>query len=100
MPTDAVGESVWRSYHPDRCGDVVLAPLPYFFVSSYSGGTTHGSPHDYDTHVPLFVFGPGIRPGVYEERITPQATAAILSHFLQISPPAGSEAPMPDSLTR
>jgi len=62
--------------------------------------TTHGSPHAYDTHVPLLVYGPGIRPGVRTERVTPQATAAILARGLGVAPPAGAEVGVPTGLFR
>jgi hypothetical protein len=48
--------------------------------------------------VPLLVFGPGIRPGVRHDRVTPQAAAAILAHGLGIAPPARAEAPVPAGL--
>ena len=32
-------------------------------------GTTHGSPYEYDTHVPGIVFWPGIPPRSLEEKI-------------------------------
>ncbi|MFO0965670.1 MAG: alkaline phosphatase family protein [Gemmataceae bacterium] len=98
MPKDKIGAMVWRSYYPDRSGDVVFVTKPYFFVSSYEAGTTHGSPWDYDTHVPLFAFGPGIRTGRFDEAVTPQAAAAILSHFLGVSRPSGAEAELPKAL--
>jgi hypothetical protein len=61
-------------------------------------GTTHGTPHPYDTHVPLLVYGPGVRAGVRQEAMTPQAVAAILAHGLGVSAPARAEAPLPEGL--
>jgi hypothetical protein len=76
----------------------VLAP--YCMLASYTKdtGTTHGTPHPYDTHVPLLVFGPGVKPGVREERVTPQAAAAILARALGVPPPAKAEAKVPEGL--
>src|SRR5206468_3984481 len=52
---------VWKSFHPSRCGDVTVVLKPYWiFQLPFAGGTSHGSPHHYDTHVPLLVFGPGV----------------------------------------
>jgi hypothetical protein len=59
-------------------------------------GTMHGTPHEYDTHVPLLVYGPGVRPGVRKEAVTPQAVATVLAPALGIKPPSCAEAPVPD----
>jgi hypothetical protein len=95
---DPVGQAVRRSFHPDRSGDVAVVLRPYFIPSDDLVGTTHGSPHPYDTHVPLLVYGPRVRPGRRAEAVSPQAVAGILGTALGLAPPApkGSEAPVPD----
>jgi hypothetical protein len=96
---DVIGKSVLRSFYPDRAGDVLVVLKPYYLISvPLAGGTNHGTPHSYDTHVPLLAYGPGIRAGVFKERVTPQACAAILSKAAGIDPPARCEAPVPESL--
>jgi hypothetical protein len=95
---DTTGRAVSRSFYPDRCGDLAVVLKPYWLFSSLFMATTHGTPYDYDTHVPLLVVGPGVRPGVRHDRVTPQATAAILAHGLGIDPPARAEAPVPADL--
>jgi hypothetical protein len=98
---DVIGGRVRRSFHPDRCGDVAVVLKPYhLFVDQFSTGTMHGTPHEYDTHVPLLVYGPAVGAGVRMEPVTPQACAAILAQALGIAPPAVAEAPVPASLTR
>ena len=89
-----------RSYHPARCGDVcvVLKPLDIPSVLNEEFGTTHGSPYDYDTFVPLVVYGPGVSGGPRNEPVTPQATAAIFSQFLGLRRPADAEFPVPTTL--
>lgn len=96
---DPVGQSVLRSFHPERAGDVavILKPL-HLFGSVLSIGTTHGTPHPYDTHVPLLVLGPGIRAGAYKDRVTPQAITPIFARALGIEPPSGNETKYPESL--
>ena len=46
-----------------------LIPKPYYLIEtkSYGGGTSHGTPHEYDRHVPLLVFGPGVPGGERSE---------------------------------
>jgi hypothetical protein len=79
---DPLLAKVRASFHPDRSPDVMPILQPYVFTSSYKNGTTHGSPHDYDTHVPLVVFGAGVAPQVRGERTMPQTAAVILAHSL------------------
>src|SRR5262249_38756228 len=61
---DPLGESVRLSFHPDCSGDVVAVLKPYHILSPAIASprlvayrAQHGSPWDYDTHVPLFVYG-------------------------------------------
>ena len=61
-------------------------------------GTTHGSPYEYDTHVPLLVYGANVIAGRRHDAVTPQAIAAIFSHALGIAPPGMAEAPLPEKL--
>ena len=96
---DVIDRRVRRSYTADRCGDVYAVLKPYdLFSSPSSKGTSHGSPHDYDCHVPLLVLGPGIAGGPRSEAVTPQAAAAILAHYLGLRKPADCEFPIPASL--
>jgi len=100
---DQLVESVRLSFHPELSGEVKVLLKPYYLFTvdlkkSPAGATTHGSPHPYDTHVPLIAFGPGVRPGTYTERVTPQALAAILARALELPLPSGAEAPLPKGL--
>jgi hypothetical protein len=95
---DAVGQHVRRAFHPERSGDVRIITKPYCLMTTSLTGTTHGTPHAYDTHVPLLVYGAGVRSGVRREAITPQAAAVILAKALGIKPPAKADAAMPTDL--
>ena len=52
-----------RGFHSKRSGDVAFSLEPGWFASSSTTGTTHGSPHTYDTHVPMLFYGFGVKPG-------------------------------------
>ncbi len=53
---------VLEGVHPKRSGDLVLVEEANW--SSYTDkGSTHGSPYEYDTHVPLLFYGFGIPKG-------------------------------------
>jgi hypothetical protein len=95
---DVVGRMVRRSFHPERSGDVMGVVKPHFLITPLLTGTWHGTPHEYDTHVPLLAFGPGLNGGPRRDAVTPQACAAILARGLGIKPPAQCEAVVPDKL--
>ncbi len=102
---DPVAEQVRQSFHPERSGDVTVILKPYHLLwstaSTVDGGsttTTHGSPHSYDTHVPLLVYGPGIRPGMHQERVAPQSLASIVARGLGMQPPQTARFAVPEGL--
>jgi Type I phosphodiesterase / nucleotide pyrophosphatase len=97
---DPLGQSLQRSFHPDRSGDVAVVTKPYYLVYSTKTGTGHNSPHTYDTYVPLMVMGPGIPARRSDERVTPQAITAILAQTAGIPPLASADAPVPATLNR
>ena len=101
-------QSVQRSFYPDCSGDVMVITKPYyqFSLTTLSQNpekwptyrTGHGTPHPYDTHVPLMVMGPRIQPGVHGERVAPQAMASILAEALGVPRPASANYPTPPGL--
>lgn len=92
---DALGQSIRRSFYPERSGDVRILEKPYYLLTTSLTGTNHGTPHAYDTHVPLLVYGAGVRAGVRHEAITPQAAAVLGARALGIKPPEKAEADLP-----
>ena len=99
---DTLGKQMKKSYHPDRSGDLSFVLKPYWQEGDpkTSTGTGHGSPHAYDTHVPLLVFGPNVKPGIRKEEVAPAAIASIFARSLGIQPPAKAEYPLPQGLFR
>lgn len=86
-----------RTFHPRRSGDVLFALVPFSLPGT--NGTSHGSPWQYDTHVPLLLLGPSIKPGRYDRPTSPAALAATLSRILQIEPPAAAvEEPLVEAI--
>jgi hypothetical protein len=64
-----------------------------------SRGTTHGSPWQYDTHVPLLLLGAGIRPGQYDRPVSPASIAATIARMVHVdTPPANAELPLNEEL--
>jgi predicted AlkP superfamily pyrophosphatase or phosphodiesterase len=104
---DPIGRRVQKSFYADASGDVMVVLKPYHIFSqpttspkTASYRTTHGSPHPYDTHVPLLVMGPGIVPGQRSERVTPQAMASILARAMRVPAPKGAEVGVPAGVFR
>ncbi|HEX4609073.1 MAG TPA: alkaline phosphatase family protein [Urbifossiella sp.] len=84
-------EQMKLAYRPDRCGDVVVVPLPGVLVTPYPEGTGHGSPHSYDTHVPVLAAGLGVpQLGKQDRRASALLAAPIAAKSLGIDPPAGA----------
>lgn len=48
-----------RSYYRGRSGQVYFVTRPGYFLTAWGAAFNHGSPWDYDTHVPLVFYGPG-----------------------------------------
>ncbi len=48
--------------------------------------TTHGSPYDYDSNVPIIFYGPGFAPGRYNEFVRTVDIAPTLAQLLGVKP--------------
>jgi hypothetical protein len=97
-PDDKLRAMVRASFHPDRGGDVVVVSRPFDLLDDQGTGTSHGTPHAYDTYVPLLVYGPGITGGQRSERVTPLHAAGIGAKLLGVPPPAKNRYPLPPTL--
>jgi predicted AlkP superfamily pyrophosphatase or phosphodiesterase len=89
LPQTAVARSVTNGFNPQRNGNIVIVPQP-FYIFGEGSGTTHGTPYSYDTHVPLIFYGAGILPGVYYSACSPADIAPTLSALLKIEIPSNS----------
>jgi arylsulfatase A-like enzyme len=90
-------DSMRRSWHRDISADLQYAEKAYWMHTSSSSATTHGSPHPYDTQVPILVYGPAwVKPGRYDARVEVADIAPTLSGILGIPVPKQSEGkPLP-----
>jgi predicted AlkP superfamily pyrophosphatase or phosphodiesterase len=75
--SDPVRRAAALSHHPDRSGDLIIAPAEKWILSS--SVTTHGTHYDYDQRVPVVLFGASVRPGRYEQSATPADLAPSLA---------------------
>jgi hypothetical protein len=80
---DQVLVKLRRSFVPERSGDVAVVLEPHWVPQA--NGTTHGSPHPYDTRVPLVLFGAGIAPGHYPGAAAPVDIAPTLATLIGLT---------------
>ena len=79
------------SYFPGRSGDLFIVPKPYWLMDrtpagkARSYGTSHGTPYNYDQHVPVLFMGFGIQRGEYFEAVTPADIAPTLASLCGVT---------------
>ena len=81
-----------NSWNRDLSGDLQIGLKPFWMYSSATTGTTHGSPYEYDTHVPLLFYGPAWIPvGRIDKRVEIADIAPTLAKLLHVPAPAQAE---------
>ena len=80
---DAVRRAAALSHHPDRSGDLIVAPAEKWILSS--SVTTHGTHYAYDQRVPVLVFGADVRPGRYAGAATPADIVPTLAAIANVT---------------
>jgi len=85
-------EAVRRTWDRERSADIQVVLKPYWMFSSSTSMTTHGSPHPYDTQVPILLYGPRwVKAGRVDTRAEVVDIAPTLARILGIPPPSSSE---------
>ncbi len=84
---DPYFDAVRRSYFGSRSPHVIARLKEHVYLSTYPGGTGHGTPYEYDRHVPLIFMGPKIKAGAYEGDTGPEDIAPTLALLLGIDYP-------------
>ena len=88
VPNDRIGSRVLRGFNAQRSGDLEIILEPYWIRQAQ--GTTHGTPYNYDAHIPLILMGRGVAPGEYSNQAALNDLAPTLATLLAIEIPAGS----------
>jgi predicted AlkP superfamily pyrophosphatase or phosphodiesterase len=73
---------VRSSFFQPRSPHIIAIPKPYIYISDKVGGTGHGTPHDYDRHVPIVFMGTPMKPGRYPAASGPEDIAPTLVQLL------------------
>jgi hypothetical protein len=88
VSNDRIGSRVLRGFNAQRSGDLEIILEPYWLRRDE--GTTHGTPYNYDAHIPLILMGPGIKSGRYSNHVALNDLAPTLATLVQVEIPAGS----------
>jgi predicted AlkP superfamily pyrophosphatase or phosphodiesterase len=84
-------EAMADSYFAGRSGDLFIVPKPYWLMDGTASGKTrsygtgHGTPYNYDQHVPILLMGYGVLPGEYHGEVTPADIAPTLAALCGIT---------------
>jgi len=87
--THGIEALLQNGYNQKRSGDVIIVD-DIAYIAYGKKGSTHGSGLNYDTHVPLLLFGKGIVNGETLEKTTIPDIAPTMSALLGISFPNGA----------
>lgn len=85
---DLIDRRVRNGFHAERAADLFIVVEPYWLFEQR--GTSHGTPYNYDSHVPVIFLGRGIRPGRYHQHVATMDVAPTLAALLDVEPPSGS----------
>lgn len=91
LPPSPFSELIYNGFHSGRSGDVLVITEPNWFIETDRYSTTHGTPYDYDTAVPLLVYRKGLYSGSFYRPVTTMDIAPTLSRILGIGAPSGNQ---------
>ena len=79
-----------RGYFPGRSGQLFVVPREGDVITDRDPlyAFMHGSPWDYDTHIPLLLHGTGIKAGAYTAPAVQQDLAPTLASLIGLAAPA------------
>ena len=83
--TDPLTRQSFLSHYEGRSGEIKMLARAYWGTSTST--TTHGTGHRYDTHVPVMLFGFGIKKGEYLDPSAPIDLAPTLAFLTGVTLP-------------
>ncbi|MEO8135752.1 MAG: alkaline phosphatase family protein [Betaproteobacteria bacterium] len=85
-------DAMRKTWDRERSGDLQFALKPWWMMSSNTSATTHGSPHPYDSNVPILLYGPRwIAAGRSDSAVEVTDIAPTLARLLGVAAPPASE---------
>jgi predicted AlkP superfamily pyrophosphatase or phosphodiesterase len=93
---DPLQRAAALSHYPGRSGDLIFLPKVNWLTTPT--GTTHGTQHQYDQHVPVLLYGAGIKPGKQDRRVSPADIAPTLAKLCGVTLPKAEGQPLDEAL--
>jgi predicted AlkP superfamily pyrophosphatase or phosphodiesterase len=92
-PTGQPYDRMRKTWNRERSAELQVASKPYWMLESSSGAaTTHGSPWEYDTNVPMLFYGPRwVGAARIDEPVETADIAPTLAAIVGVPAPAQSE---------
>jgi predicted AlkP superfamily pyrophosphatase or phosphodiesterase len=80
--SDPIKRAAALSYFRGRSGDLIIVPREGWILTT--SATTHGTLYPYDQRVPVILYGPGVKNGLYDGEATPADIAPSLAALANI----------------
>ncbi|MBO5893102.1 MAG: alkaline phosphatase family protein [Alistipes sp.] len=90
------GRKVQNGFYPRRSGDVIINLMPGWIPEIENVRSWSGTMYNYDTQVPLLIYGAGLNANKHTEKVNMTSLAATQALILGINPPSAAEG---DALT-
>jgi predicted AlkP superfamily pyrophosphatase or phosphodiesterase len=98
------GDPFWalyrNSFHEPRSPHFMVRLAEYYYVDDSQGATGHGSPYDYDRHVPIIFMGGGVKMARHEKDCGPEDIAPTLGKMAGVEMPLEADTRLLDELSR
>jgi predicted AlkP superfamily pyrophosphatase or phosphodiesterase len=82
---DFIARRWLHMFDSDSTVGLVVTLTPYSYWGPYTSAE-HGSPYDYDAHVPVLFYGAPFRPGRYGQRVLVADMAPTLARVARVKP--------------
>ena len=93
LPDTDIYRAVVNNFNSKRSGEVFIVFEPNWFINDFDGlvvASTHGSPWNYDTYVPLVFAGAGLPATKVDRRVLTVDVATTLAAYIGAKPPSGA----------
>ena len=85
------GRKIQNGFYPRRSGDVIINLMPGWIPEMENVRSWSGSMYQYDTYVPLLIYGAGAPAAKRNEKVFVTSLAATQAQLLGISSPSAAE---------
>jgi len=87
--TQNISIKVQNGFYYKRCGDIIIVSEPTWLFEKKESAS-HGTGYTYDTHVPIILFGAGIKKGESFDNLNITDLAPTISTILRIKLPSAA----------